>query len=97
SLLVRRGYKAYAYDTLNAQMSGLTFAWASSNPSVAGLDTILPNHADALSAANGTALVQATAQGVTGQALLSVQQVLASISITPVSPSIQPTGSTSLT
>ena len=97
SLLVRRAYKAYAYDTLNAQMSGLTFTWASSNPSVAGLDTIQPNHADALSAANGTAFIQATAQGVTGQALLSVQQVLSSIAVTPVSPSIQPTGSVSLT
>ena len=97
ALLLHRAYKAYAYDTLNALMAGMTFTWASSNPSVAGLDTMQSNRADALSAANGTTSIQATAQGFTGSATLNVAQVLASISLTPASPSIQPTGSVSLT
>ena len=97
SLLLHRAYRAYAYDTLNAVMPSVTFTWASTNPSVAALDTTQTMRADALSAANGNTSIQATAQGVSGSATLTVAQVLASISITPVAPSIQPTGSVSLT
>ena len=98
ALGLHRAYKAYAYDTLNVLMPSVTtFTWASSNPSVALLDTTQALRADALSAANGTTSIQATAQGFTGSATLNVAQVLASISLTPASPSIQPTGSVSLT
>ncbi len=97
ALGLHRAYKAYAYDTLNVLMPSVTtFTWASSNPSVALLDTTQAVRADALSAANGTTSIQATAQGFTGSASLTVAQVLASVAIAPVSPSIQIGGSVPL-
>ncbi len=93
ALQLHRAYKAFAYDTLNNPVTGLTFAWNSSNASVATLDTTQTARADALSLANGTATISATAQGVTGAAALAVAQVLASITVSPASPSIAVAGS----
>lgn len=97
SLAVHRSYKAYAYDTLNVLMPGVTFTWASSNASVAAIDSSGPSTARAISVANGANIsISATAQGVSGSATLTVAQVLTSITISPVSPSIQISGSVPL-
>lgn len=97
ALQLHRSYRAVAYDTLNNPIPGLTFTWVSSNPSVASIDSSGPATARALSLANGSDFIQASAQGVTGSAVLTVQQVLASIAITPASPSIAVSGSVALT
>ena len=93
ALQLHRSYKAFAYDTLNNPVTGLTFAWNSSNPAVATIDSSGPVTARALSVANGTASISASVQGVTGAATLNVAQVLASIAVTPASPSVAVAGS----
>ncbi|MFI5232843.1 MAG: beta strand repeat-containing protein [Gemmatimonadales bacterium] len=97
ALQLHRAYKAFAYDTLNNPVNGLTFTWVTTNPSVAAIDTTAALRADAISLANGNASIQASVQGVTGSALLNVQQVLTAIAITPVSPTIAVGGSVALT
>lgn len=92
-----RSYRAVAYDTLDAVMTGVTFTWASSNPSVASLDSITTSTARATALANGFTAVRATAQGVTGTAALTVAQVMQSIEITPASVTVAVTGSAVLT
>jgi hypothetical protein len=92
-----RSYRAVAYDTLDAPMSGISFNWESSNPSVAQLDSIGTATARAAALANGLTAIRATAQGVVGTASLRVQQLLASIELTPTSASIAPSGNVSLT
>ena len=93
ALQLHRSYKAFAYDTLNNLVNGLTFAWNSSNPAVATIDSSGSLTARALSIANGAATISASVQGVTGAATLNVAQVLASIAVTPASPSIAVGGS----
>ncbi len=93
ALQLHRSYKAFAYDTLNNPVAGLTFAWNSSNPAVATIDSTGPITARALSVANGNTSISASVQGVTGAATLNVAQVLASIAVTPASPSVAVTGS----
>ncbi|MCL4213291.1 MAG: Ig-like domain-containing protein [Gemmatimonadales bacterium] len=97
SLSDTRSYRAVAYDTLDAVMTGVTFTWASSNPSVASLDSITTSTARATALANGFTAIRATAQGVTGAAALTVQQVMRSIVITPASVTVAVTGSAVLT
>ena len=97
ALQLHRSYKAFAYDTLNNLVNGLTFTWVTTNPSVANIDSTFALRADAISLANGNASIQASVQGVTGAALLNVQQVLTAIAITPVSPTIAVNGSVALT
>lgn len=97
SLTDTRSYRAVAYDTLDAVMTGVTFTWASSNPSVASLDSITTSTARARALANGFTAIRATAQGVTGAAALTVQQVMRSIVITPASVTVAVTGSAVLT
>jgi len=97
ALLLHRSYRAFAFDTLNNPVTGLTYTWTSTNSSVAAIDSSFALRADALSAANGNASIQASVQGVTGSALLNVQQVLTAIAITPVSPTIAVNGSVALT
>jgi hypothetical protein len=85
SLGLSRRYRAIAHDTLDAVMSGLTFTWASSNGSVAVMNSTTGDTASATSAANGLTQVNATAQGFTSNpgASLTVAQVLASIVLSP--------------
>ncbi|MEX2181439.1 MAG: Ig-like domain-containing protein [Gemmatimonadaceae bacterium] len=92
-----RSYRAVAYDTLDAPMSGIIFTWESSNPSVAVLDSVGTATARAEALANGLTSIRATAQGVLGSASLRVQQVLASIELTPTSASISAGGVVLLT
>jgi hypothetical protein len=97
SLGIRRAMRAEARDTLDAPMSGVTFAWTSSNGSVALLDTIQPSRATALSNANGNTTIHAMADGITGSAPLKVQQLLSSIELTPTPDTIGVTGTVQLT
>lgn len=97
ALAQTRSYRAVAYDTLNVVMPGISFAWASSNPSVATLDSVGTATARARAAANGFSAVRATAQGVIGTAALTVAQVMTAIDITPSSASVAPLGSIVLT
>lgn len=92
-----RSYRAVAYDTLDAPMSGVTFAWASSNPSVALMDSTGTTTARAVAAANGITAIRAGADGVVGSASLRVQQRLASIALTPTAATISPAGVTLVT
>ena len=85
-------FVAVAYDTLDTPMSGITFAWSSSNPSVAQLESTTAASTDARSAANGLANIRATVHGVTGSAPLTVQQALAGIQVTPASATIGVSG-----
>ena len=97
ALATTRSYRAVAYDTLNVVMSGISFAWASSNPSVASLDSVGTATARALAAANGFTAIRASAQGVLGAAALTVQQVMATIDLSPGAATVAPTGSVVLT
>ena len=90
----RRMYRAVARDTLLNVMSGVTFAWSSTNASVAGIDSTTATQARATAAANGVTSIQAGAQGVTGAATLNVAQVLSSIDLSPVSAIVAVSGTT---
>jgi uncharacterized protein YjdB len=92
----QRLYRAVALDTLLNPMTGVTFTWSSTNPSVAAIDSTTATQARATAAANGVTSIRAAAQGVTGSASLTVAQLLASIDLSPVSSSIAPSGTTSL-
>jgi hypothetical protein len=94
----QRSYRATAFDTLPAQapMTGVTFSWTSSNTSVAGLDSINVATVRATAAANGNTRIGATAQAISGSALLNVQQVLSSIDLSPTADTIAVTGTTAL-
>jgi hypothetical protein len=87
-----RSYRAVAYDTLDAVIDTINFAWVSSNPSVAQLDSTGTRTARARSRANGFTSVRATAQGVTGGAALNVQQVMTAIDLALSAATIAPTG-----
>lgn len=94
SLGLTRTYRAFAHDTLDALMTGITFTWASSNGSVAVLDNVTGLTARATSAANGVTAIRATAQGFTSApgAALTVAQALASIELTPPAATIAISG-----
>lgn len=89
-------YTATAYDTLDQVMTGVTFTWSSTNPSVAPLDSITATTARAVSFANGVTTIRASAQGTTGFSQLTVQQQLAAIEVTPSAASVAPNGSIAL-
>ncbi|MCX5762290.1 MAG: Ig-like domain-containing protein, partial [Gemmatimonadetes bacterium] len=98
SLGIGRFFRAEARDTLDAVMTGVTFAWSSDNGSVAMMDSITATRARALSNANGSTRIFATAEGVnTYFAPLKVQQVLAAIELTPTPDTIGVTGTVQLT
>jgi len=97
ALGVGRFFRAVAHDTLDAVMTGVTFGWSSTNSSVALMDSITATRARALTNANGTTSIQATADGVTGSAALKVQQMLAAIDLTPTPDTIGVTGTVQLT
>lgn len=92
-----RSYRAVAYDTLDVAMTGITFAWASSNPSVATIDSSGATTARARAAANGFTAVRATAQGITGAAALNVAQVMTAIDLAPANVTVAVGGQTVLT
>ena len=91
-----RSYKATAYDTLNSAMSGISFTFGSSNPAVAAIDSTGATTARAAVAANGSTSISASAQGITGAALLKVRQLLTAIDLSPVAVTVAQGGSTAL-
>lgn len=74
SLGATQDYAATAYDTLNVAMSEIAFDWLSTNPGVASLGRSTATTTVATSSANGLTRIRASAQGVSGDALLTVQQ-----------------------
>ena len=92
-----RSYKAFAYDSTLAVLPGITFTFLSSNGSVAAIDSTGTVTVRATAAANGTTAISASAQGVSGAAVMNVQQVLTSISLSPATAAIAASGSQPLT
>jgi len=88
---------AIAYDTLDAPMTGVTFAWASSNPGVATVPGTAGTTQLATAVGNGTTAISASAQGTTGSTTLTVAQVLFSIVAGPTPIAVGPGGSAQLT
>jgi len=97
ALSLTRSYRAVAYDTLDAVIPSIAFTWASSNPSVAGLDSTGTATARAVAVANGFTAIRASAQGVTGAAALTVAQVMTDVDVTPASLVVAVNGSAVLT
>jgi len=98
SLGINRRYVGIAYDSANAVIPSVTaFNWASTNGSVANIDSggTATQKARIVTGANGTTSIQATAQGFTSSpaASLIVSQVLAAISLTPAAATIAVAGS----
>jgi uncharacterized protein YjdB len=84
---------AVAADAQGAAMTGRTFTWASSAPTIAtvnasGLVTAV---------APGSASITATADGITGQSAFNVTAITAaSVTVTPTTSSVQVSGTTQL-
>ncbi|HYU67009.1 MAG TPA: Ig-like domain-containing protein, partial [Jatrophihabitantaceae bacterium] len=74
-----RVFAAVAKDASDSVVAGQTFAWSSSDTLIAKVDTL----GIALAIGNGTATITATTAGVPGTATLLVQQVVASVHVTP--------------
>lgn len=89
-------YVATARDTLDNAMTGITFAWASSNGAVATLDSIASQTVNAISKANGLSAIRASAQGITGAAQLNVKQVLTAVDLSPTTAIVATNGQTVL-
>ena len=92
-----RPYRAIARDTLGAAMTGISFTWTSTNPSVATIVAAPPAPAGALSVANGTTVIKASAQGMVGSATLNVLQVMRAIDLTPATLTLAAKGKFQLT
>ena len=73
-------YEAIARDAQSRVLPGVPFAWTSDAPAVATVDSA---SGLATAIANGTATITATSGGIAGSAGLEVQQVVASIVVSP--------------
>jgi uncharacterized protein YjdB len=69
-----------ARDAGGAAIPGVTFAWTSSDPTIAIVD---PLTGVATAVANGTVTITAQAGGASGNATLTVAQAVAGIAVTP--------------
>ena len=79
-----------AFDALGAQVQNVTFAYASADPTVAGVDA-----AGVVTAlTNGTARVIASASNVADTVLVTVAQAVASVTMTPDTLRLAAVGST---
>lgn len=92
-----QAYSATAYDTLNNAMSGITFAWTSTNPSVASVPGTPGTTQTATALANGTTAITATAQGASGASTLTVAQALVTIAAGPNPTAVGVNGQAQLT
>ena len=81
---------AAASDSNGHAINGKTFAWASSNTGIATVGT----SGLVTAVANGAATITATADGAADTAEVTVAQVLASIVVTPATPSLGALGAT---
>lgn len=75
---------ASALDAQGNPVSGKTFTWTSSAPGVATINTA----GQATAVGNGTANLTATVDGKTGQVTLAVAQDVASVTVTPGTPTL---------
>ena len=73
-------FTATARDGGGAAIPGATFAWTSSDPTIASVD---PVTGVATAMANGTVTVTAQSGGASGSATLTVTQAVAGIAVTP--------------
>ena len=74
-------FTAQAYDQNGNPMTGQTFTWTSDNARVGSIDST----GTAIAAGNGTATISATTAGVTGTTTLTVNQRVATVSVSPAS------------
>lgn len=72
--------KAIALDAAGKQLTGVTFAWSSTNTAVATVSST----GLVTSKAAGTATIRAVASGVTGSSAVKVQPVIASLTLRPL-------------
>src|SRR5207245_1795435 len=82
---------AVAKDASGAAISGKTFTWASSAPSVVSVDAATGL---ATAVANGDAKITATVDEKAGQAALTVEQQVATVTVTPATASLSAIGAT---
>lgn len=75
-----REFTATVLDAAGSPMSGVAVTWTSTLPSVATVDV---STGVVTAVATGTTFIQATAGSVIGSITLTVQQVAASVSVTP--------------
>jgi outer membrane protein assembly factor BamB len=71
-------FRAVAWDAVGDSIPGTQFVWASGDPAVAAID---PATGLVTAVANGTAVIWATAGGVSGTAEVMVQQAVATIGV----------------
>ena len=82
---------ADATDAAGRVVSEATYEWTTSEPSVIGLAIVGVNskRANATAVANGTATITVTASGITGSVLLTVDQQVAQIRMSPADPAVE--------
>lgn len=90
SLGARDRFQASPRDANGNPVIGAGVEWTSSNPAVA----TVTQEGDATAVAPGTALIMATAEGVTGSATVTVDAIPASVSVTPGAVTLPSVGST---
>jgi uncharacterized protein YjdB len=78
-------FTATARDAQGNVMTGVVFAWTSSNPSVA---TVTADGGLGTAISRGTVTISASAAGVSGTATLTVAQVVKSVSLLPPNASV---------
>lgn len=83
-------FDATARDQDGSTISGVDFSWSLTPDSVGSVDT----GGTATARANGTATVEAEAQGVTGSAQLTVDQEAAAVAVSPEADTLRSEGDT---
>ena len=84
-------FQAVAKDADGATLSGKSFTWASSSPAVA---TVSSSTGLATAVTNGSSTITATTDGVSGDAALTVAQVVASVEVTSPEDTLTALGAT---
>lgn len=83
-------FSAVARDADGATLSGKTFSWTSTEESTATVD----DAGIVTAVANGQTTVQATTEGVTGEATLTVRQAPVEVDVTPADDTLTAVGET---
>ncbi len=84
-------FSATARDPGNSPITGATFTWTSSNPSVA---TVSPSGL-VTAVGNGTATITGSSSGKTATATVTVAQMVATVNVTPATSQLTAAGATS--
>jgi uncharacterized protein YjdB len=90
ALLLTQQFTAGALDGNGRAVAGRTFAWSSSNPTIASVDA----QGLATGLAAGAATITASTGGASGTAMLSVAQIVASVVVTPAAATLDALGLT---